>query len=198
MAMRLAILILRVVGVSEPVGALSSWPRLRAVGRLTSASNAPLVFNQVGGIEFWASRYRFTFRDRAGRVEGLRVTNDVLSRIRGPHTRTAASVVPIGLGAIAGPELFLERLQYGLCRGGPLARELGYAGDLAQATIEIESGSPFWDPFYTADGSGPMAEYGGTNTAYEAATGRIAQATGANAKDYTLRVNGQARARPHR
>lgn len=75
MAMRLAVLILLILGVSEPVGILASWPRLRALGRLTSVSNAPLVFNQVEGFEFWASRSGFTFRDRAARVERLQVTN---------------------------------------------------------------------------------------------------------------------------
>lgn len=56
MATRLATLILLIVGICEPVGVLLSWPRLRALGRISSASNAPLVFNQVGGIEFWARR----------------------------------------------------------------------------------------------------------------------------------------------
>lgn len=133
---------LLVVGVSEPLGVLFSMPRLRAVGRLTSASNSPLVFNQVAGIEFWANRYTFELTGRDGSVVEIPVTNRVLRGIRGPHTRTAAYVVPVGLSVIAPPELYRPPLVYGLCNRGPLAQDLGYGGDLAVAIIRIESGSP--------------------------------------------------------
>ena len=141
--------LLVLVGISEPVGVLLSMPRLRGFGRLTSSSNSPLVFNQVGGIEFWANRYRFRLTDRNGSSVEIAVTNEALARIRGPHTRTAAYVVPIGLGGIAGPDLYLRPLQHGLCGGGPLARAIGYDRDLAGATIEVLSGSPGDDRRWT-------------------------------------------------
>lgn len=142
LAIRLALFALVLVGIAEPVGFLTGSPSLRAFGRLSSASNAPLVFNQVLGIEFWASRYSFEFLGRDGSIVKLPVTNEVLRRLRGPHTRTAAYVVPVGLSVIAPPDLYRPPLAYGLCNHGPLAEDLGYRGDLSVATIQIESGSP--------------------------------------------------------
>jgi len=139
---RILVVLLILIGISEPLAFLADWPGVRAIGRISSASNCPLVFNQVGGMEFWASRYRFDFVDRDGQVSTLHVTREVLSRIRGSHVRTAAYVVPIGLGPLAGPALYRDPLRYGLCRNGPLARDLGHEGDLASATVHIESGAP--------------------------------------------------------
>lgn len=139
---RILVAALALIGISEPLGSMLHLPSLRALGRITSASNSPLVFNQVEGIEFWANEYSFELRSRDGSVQDLPVTNDVLSRIRGPHTRTAAYVVPIGLGAIYGPNLFLAPLRYGLCGRGPLARDLRIDTDLESAVIHIRSGSP--------------------------------------------------------
>lgn len=136
------LVVLLVVGVSEPLGVFLSMPRLRAFGRLTSASNSPLVFNQVAGIEFWANRYTFELIGRDGSVVDIPVTNRVVMGIRGPHTRTAAYVVPVGLSTFAPPVFYRPPLVYGLCDHGPLARDLDYHGDLAVATIRIESGSP--------------------------------------------------------
>lgn len=138
----LLIAILIVIGISEPLAFLADWPFIRAIGRLSSTSNCPLVFNQVGGIEFWASHFEFELIDRNGTVSTLPVTRELLSRIRGPHTRTAAYVVPIGLGPVAGPAFYRAPLLYALCDHGPLARDLGYLGDLESASIHIQSGSP--------------------------------------------------------
>lgn len=134
--------LLLLVGVSEPIGSALRLSSLREFGRLTSASNSPLVFNQVEGVEFWANRFRFEFHDAAGRIVDLPVTNDVLASILGPHTRTAAYVVPIGLGSIAGQGLYIPPLRYGFCFNGPLARDLRYHEVMKSVTIRIESGSP--------------------------------------------------------
>ena len=133
---------LLMVGVSEPAAFLANLPGVRAIARMSSASNCPLVFNQVGGIEFWASEYQIEFLDQNGSSVVLPVTREVLSRISGPHTRTAAYVVPIGLGTVGGPALYRPPLRYGLCHRGPLARDLGSPEHLASATIRIRSGSP--------------------------------------------------------
>jgi hypothetical protein len=61
---RLLIALLLCLGISEPIAYLADWPSIRAVARISSASNCPLVFNQVGGIEFWASSFEFQFVGR--------------------------------------------------------------------------------------------------------------------------------------
>ncbi len=133
--------LLVLVGVAEPAGFLVGNRTLREMGRLSSASSLPLVFNDVGGVAFWANHYTFEFTDRTGGVEWLEITSEVRSRIRGPHTRTAAYVVPIGLGPVLGPTSYRDPLRYGLCDNGPLARDLGYERDLREAKIHIRGHS---------------------------------------------------------
>lgn len=137
------------IGISEPAGAFLHSPLLRGLGRLSSASVNPLVFNQVGGIEFWAARYRFELAHRDGTVTSIPVTHHTLAGIRGPHPRTAAYVVSIGLGPLSGPGVYGPPLHFGLCNRGPLARVLGFDGTLASALIQVESGTPGDDREWT-------------------------------------------------
>lgn len=130
------------IGISEPLGVIFSSTRLRTAGRMSSASNCPLVFNQVDGIEFWANSYAFELRGRDGATLFVPATRDVIGRIGGPHTRTAAFVVPIGLGPVSSAIDYQRPLQFGLCDRGPLITALGYDEPIVEASIRVKSGSP--------------------------------------------------------
>ena len=131
-----------VIGVLEPIGLVLKNDTFRVLGRVSTASVLPLVFNKNLGIEFWANQYSFETTNAEGEREELKITSEVLQRLQGPHTRVAAYVVPVGLGTIIGEVLYSTPLRYGFCGDAPVAREFGYQEEIKTLTVNVTSRTP--------------------------------------------------------
>ncbi len=140
--MRVAAVLLTVLGLAQMLGDLAGLPALRGLALATAASPAPRVFSAVGGLETYSTRFFLEWTDRRGMAQSLEFTPEVYARIRGPYNRrnVFGAVVAYGPVLIASETtrpVYEAVAGYALCGDAPLLRELGIDPDDVEGTPRI-------------------------------------------------------------
>ena len=140
--MRVAAVLLTVLGLAQMFADLAGLPLLRGLALATTASPAPKVFSAVDGFETYSTRFFLEWTDRGGAVQSLELTPEVYARMRGPYNRrnVFGAVVAYGPVFIASDTMrpaYEAVASYALCGDAPLLRELGVDPDDVEGTPRI-------------------------------------------------------------
>ena len=132
--MRVAAVLLTVLGLAQMFGDLAGLPLLRGLALATTASPAPKVFSAVAGFETYSTRFFLEWTERGGALESLELTPEVYARMRGPYNRrnVFGAVVAYGPVLVASDTMrpaYEAVASYALCGDAPLLRELGVEPD---------------------------------------------------------------------
>ncbi len=128
--MRVAAVLLTVLGLAQMFGDFAGLPVLRGLALATTASPAPKVFSAVDGFETYSTRFFLEWTDRGGAVQSLELTPEVYARMRGPYNRRNVLGAVVAYGPIfAGSDTMRPAYEaiarYALCGDAPLLVELG-------------------------------------------------------------------------
>ena len=129
------------VGFLQMAGWIFGLNQIEMLGRLTGASPLPLVFNQVEGLEYWASGFDVHLKMENGTNRDFKITPALFSKVHGPHLLHMAYAMPFAFSPIAPAEFWEPPLRYGLCRPGKLAQDFEIQGVIRSVTLRISSQS---------------------------------------------------------
>jgi sterol desaturase/sphingolipid hydroxylase (fatty acid hydroxylase superfamily) len=142
-ARRIAALLLVGIGLLQPLGFLADSLPLRGLGYASAASPLPLVFTQFRGMEPFVADFALALDLTDGARLTVPITPATYARLAGPYNRRNVYGAMIAAGPkLTSPSeraLWTSVLGHGLCRGGPLARELGLAVPVRAATVIVHS-----------------------------------------------------------
>ncbi len=140
--MRVAAVLLTVLGLAQMFGDFAGLPVLRGLALATTASPAPKVFSAVDGFETYSTRFFLEWTDRGGAVQSLELTPEVYARMRGPYNRrnvfgAVVSYGPVFIASDTMRPIYEAVASYALCGDAPLLRELGVDPDDVEGTPRI-------------------------------------------------------------
>ena len=132
--MRVAAVLLTVLGLAQMLGDVAGLPALRGLALATTASPAPRVFSAVDGLETYSTRFFLEWSDRGGTLHSLELTPEVYARMRGPYNRrnvfgAVVAYGPVLVASDAMRPVYEAVASYALCGDAPLLRELGIEPD---------------------------------------------------------------------
>jgi hypothetical protein len=140
------------LGLLQPIGWVTGLSSLRGMGALSAASPLPFVFSSFRGLETFAADFEIELVRPDGQRVQYAVTPALYEKLDGPYNRrnTYGAVLSYG-PALDAPEeraLVLRVLEYGLCKGGPLAQRFGEMEPVKGAHVTVRSktrghGPPF-------------------------------------------------------
>ncbi len=127
------------IGFLQIFGFLTGMESLRNVGRLTAASPLPLVFSDFRGLETFSLDFSIEAKAANGQSVIKKITPELYDKFKGPYNRRNVYGAVLAYGPkLTEPneEPMVESvLNYGFCKGGPLAGMFGLSGALQSATI---------------------------------------------------------------
>lgn len=123
------------LGIAQCLGRIFGMGTLARIGMISSASPAPLVFNQFKGIEYWAADFEVTLSSPGTPTVTQRLTSKRYAAMPGPHFVHIAYGIPFSVAPISPQPILMEPLRAGFCKTGYLARLFGAHGKVESATI---------------------------------------------------------------
>ena len=128
--MRIAALLLLVLGLAQMTGALLGIPALRGIAAATAASPAPRVFSAVNGLETYSSEFWLEWTTPDGGFHRVRITPEIYAGLAGPYNRRNAYGAVVAYGPLMADDpvsgaMFRSVAARALCGDAPLLRELG-------------------------------------------------------------------------
>ena len=128
--MRLAAVLLTVLGLAQMAAELAGLPALRGLALATTASPAPKVFSAVDGLETYSTRFFLEWTDGGGTDHSMELTSESYARMRGPYNRrnvfgAVVAYGPVFVGSDVMRPVYEAVARHALCGDAPLLRELG-------------------------------------------------------------------------
>lgn len=102
---------------------------------MSAAAPLPLVFNQVGGVEYWAAEYRVEARTLSGERIQRKIDAGTYEKMPGPHFVHMAYTLPLALAPIVPAPIWTIPLQYGFCTSHYYQKALGIQEQILEATV---------------------------------------------------------------
>ena len=141
--MKVAALVLLVVGLFQMSGDLLAIPGLKALGAALQVSPAPKVFSAVQGLETYSTRFYLEWTDAGGTEHRALLTPELYARLRGPYHRRNVYGAALAYGPVlavnpATRPMFEAVARFALCGEAPLLRELGLATDARAVRVRLE------------------------------------------------------------
>lgn len=133
--------LLTAIGLSGSLGALLDWQWLRLAGHFTAAAPMPLVFDRYRGLDHWALQGALDLVLENGHHFPLPIDYGLFARIRGPHIRKIAYVIPSSYAPVISREQVFHALRIGLCGQGELAEDLGLPAPVREIRLSLRSSS---------------------------------------------------------
>ena len=127
------------IGFSYPLGTITGIAPLRSVRMVLASSPMPGVFHY----EEIAARIVVEVRGRHGESAEFEMGPSNFSKLRGPMVRRAAYILPAF--SRLPRRIWLPIYQHGVCRRGPLARELGVPFEVLWAEVRIDYRTSLFD-----------------------------------------------------
>lgn len=110
------IILLIILGLTQSIGFITSNDTIRGVGQLTVASPLPLVFNDVNGVETFASDFFLTYTINESDTT-IQITPKVYAQWDGAYNWRNVYGAAISYGPILPKNVTTEILDHGFCNG---------------------------------------------------------------------------------
>jgi hypothetical protein len=134
-----AAIVLLVLGSFQMLGDITGSRVLRGIGAASAMSPAPKVFNDVDGLETFASEFTLHYRRIDGQHASLGITPEVYGRLGGPYNRRNVYGAALSYAPRLPEPLWTTVFCYGLTPGGPLRSEIGIPADAHELSISIRT-----------------------------------------------------------
>jgi hypothetical protein len=131
--------LLILTGLLQCIGYIIQSKTIKGIGAATAASPLPIVFTEVKGVETFASAFILELETSTGEAKKINITPEIYSGLNGPYNRRNVYGAAFAYGPVLPDEIWRSVLEYGFCKGGTLARELGLNNDPLSVKVHIIS-----------------------------------------------------------